>query len=246
MFFEWHNHRESSGETVIGDFPVGINVVNCYSEGNAVGFGNAGGNGVSFVNCTAFRNLNGFAADNGSQVAGIRYGKNALFSGCKAIENGSGLVQNPYFTPRQMRYGNGNGFAVYKTADYTDAAIGDNARGYYFDNCISEDNETHALRIVAATNVVTPVREISVNGGSYSRNGGSGIQFGNAAENVIIRGVMALNNGQNGIGVSAWLTDAIIKDNIIKGNAKACLPPALTSCRAQLLRTTLLKATCLI
>jgi hypothetical protein len=220
MFFEWHNHRESSGETVIGDFPVGINVVNCYSEGNAVGFGNAGGNGVSFVNCTAFRNLNGFAADNGSQVAGIRYGKNALFSGCKAIENGSGLIQNPYFTPRQMRYGNGNGFAVYKTADYTDAAIGDNARGYYFDNCISEDNETHALRIVAATNVTTPIREISVNGGSYSRNGGSGIQFGNAAENVIIRGVMALNNGQNGIGVSAWLTDAIIKDNIIKGNAK--------------------------
>ncbi|PLD18194.1 hypothetical protein B6J54_16120 [Klebsiella quasipneumoniae] len=220
MFFEWHNHRESSGETVIGDFPVGINVVNCYSEGNAVGFGNAGGNGVSFVNCTAFRNLNGFAADNGSQVAGIRYGKNALFSDCKAIENGAGYIQNPYFTPRQMRYGNGNGFAVYKTADYTDAAIGDNARGYYFDNCISEDNETHALRIVAATNVVTPVREISVNGGSYSRNGGSGIQFGSAAENVIIRGVMALNNGQNGIGISAELVDAIIKDSIIKGNSK--------------------------
>lgn len=220
MFFEWHNHRESSGETVIGDFPVGINVVNCYSEGNAVGFGNAGGNGVSFVNCTAFRNLNGFAADNGSQVAGIRYGKNALFSDCKAIENGSGLIQNPYFTPRQMRYGNGNGFAVYKTADYTDAAIGDNARGYYFDNCISEDNETHGLRVVAATGVTTNIREVSVNGGSFSRNGGSGVQFGSAAENVIIRGVMALNNGQNGIGVSAWLTDAIIKDNIIKGNAK--------------------------
>lgn len=39
MFFEWHNHMESSGETIIGDFPVGIQVVNCYSEGNAVGFG---------------------------------------------------------------------------------------------------------------------------------------------------------------------------------------------------------------
>ena len=237
MFFEWHNHRESSGETVIGDFPVGINVVNCYSEGNAVGFGNAGGNGVSFVNCTAFRNLNGFAADNGSQVAGIRYGKNALFSDCKAIGNGAGYIQNPYFTPRQMRYGNGNGFAVYKTADYTDAAIGDNARGYYFDNCISEDNETHALRIIAATNVTTPIREISVNGGSYSRNGGSGIAFGIwPAENVIIRGAMILNNVQNGIGISGQLTDAIIKDNIIKGNAKG-----LTASNAEYVSTTIIK-----
>ncbi|MGS4818169.1 right-handed parallel beta-helix repeat-containing protein [Raoultella terrigena] len=220
MFFEWHNHRESSGETVIGDFPVGVNVSNCYCEGNAVGFGNAGCNGLSYANCTAFRNLNGFAADNGSQVGEVRYGINAVFSDCKAMENGTRYIQNPYFTPRQMRYGNGNGFAVYKTADYTNPEIGDNARGYYLDNCISEDNESHGLRVVAATNVTTPILEVSVNGGSFSRNGGSGIQFGNATENVIIRGAMLLNNGQNGIGISAGLTDAIIKDNIIKGNAK--------------------------
>lgn len=220
MFFEWHNHKESSGETVIGDFPVGINVVNCYSEGNAVGFGNAGGNGVSFVNCTAYHNLNGFAADNGSQVAAVRYGKNALFTNCVAIENGADYIENPYFTPRQMRYGNGNGFAIYKTADYADAEIGDNSRGYHFNNCISENNASHGLRIVAATNVTTPIEEVSINGGSFSRNGGSGVQFGNATENIIIRGIMALNNSQNGIGVSAQLTDAIIKDNIIKGNGK--------------------------
>ncbi|SVM28473.1 Uncharacterised protein [Klebsiella pneumoniae] len=109
---------------------------------------------------------------------------------------------------------------MYKTADYVNAEIGDNARGYYLDNCISEDNESHGLRVVAATNVTTPIREVSVNGGSFSRNGGSGIQLGNAAENVIIRGAMLLNNGQNGIGISAQLTDAILKDSIIKGNAK--------------------------
>ncbi|MBZ7361761.1 right-handed parallel beta-helix repeat-containing protein [Klebsiella grimontii] len=220
MFFEWHNHRESSGETIIGDFPVGVNVTNCYSEGNAVGFGNAGCNGLSYANCTAFRNLNGFAADNGSQVGEVRYGINAVFSDCKAMENGTRYIQNPYFTPRQMGFGNGNGFAVYKTADYVNPEIGDKARGYYLDNCISEDNEGHGLRVVAATNVTTPIREVSVNGGSFSRNGGSGIQLGNAAENVIIRGAMLLNNGQNGIGISAQLTDAILKDSIIKGNAK--------------------------
>lgn len=220
MFFEWHNHTESSGETVIGDFPVGIQVVNCYSEGNAVGFGVSGGNAVSFSNCTAFRNLNGFAADNGSQLAGIRYGKNAMFSNCTAIENGSSLIQNPYFTPRQMRFGNGNGFAIYKTADYTDPAIGDNARGYFFNNCVSEENEAYGLRVTAASNISTPVMDVSVNGGTYSRNGNSGIQVQAATENLMIRGAMLLNNAQNGFGVSFQITDAIIKDNIVKGNAK--------------------------
>lgn len=103
-----------------------------------------------------------------------------------------------------MRYGNRNGFAIYKTADYTNPEIGDNARGYYLDNCISEDNESDGLRVVAATNVTTPIHEVSVNGGSFSRNGGSGIQFGNEAENVIIRGAMLLNNGRT---VSVLLTD---------------------------------------
>ncbi|EPC5388288.1 prophage tail fiber N-terminal domain-containing protein [Serratia liquefaciens] len=245
MFFEWHNHTESSGELVVGDFPVGINVVNCYSEGNAVGFGNAGGNGVSFVNCTAFRNLNGFAADNGSVVNGIRYGKNALFSDCKAIENGSSFIQNPYFTPRQMAYGNGKGFAVYKTADYTNPEIGDNARGYYFSNCISENNESFGLHIGAAGNVTTPVYDVQVNGGSYSRNGGSGIQIAKLTENLFIRGCLNVDNVGNGIGIGAQITDGIIKDNIVKGNAKGITAGAAASVDTTIVRDNIVKGNAL-
>jgi len=241
MFFEWHNHTESSGELVVGDFPVGINVVNCYSEGNAVGFGNAGGNGVSFVNCTAFRNLNGFAADNGSVVNGIRYGKNALFSDCKAIENGSSFVQNPYFTPRQMAYGNGKGFAVYKTANYSNPEIGDNARGYYFSNCISENNESFGLHIGAAGNVITPVYDVQVNGGSYSRNGGSGIQIAKPTENLFIRGCLNVDNVANGIGIGAQITDGIIKDNIVKGNAKGITAGMAASVDTTIVRDNIVK-----
>ncbi|MNG60892.1 hypothetical protein D3C79_190610 [compost metagenome] len=236
MFFEWHNHTESSGETIIGDFPVGIQVVNCYSEGNAVGFGNAGGNGVSFVNCTAYRNLNGFAADNGSEVNGIRYGKNAVFSDCKAIENGAAYNHNPYFTTRQMAYGNGHGFAIFKTADYSNAQIGDNSRGYYLTGCISENNESYGLRISAASNVNTPVRDVQVNGGTFSRNGGSGIQVSVATENLFIRGCLNVDNVANGIGIAAQVTDAIVKDNIIKGNAKG-----ITAGSAMFVDTTIVK-----
>ncbi|EKF63498.1 bacteriophage tail fiber assembly protein [Serratia plymuthica A30] len=241
MFFEWHNHRESSGETVIGDFPVGIQVVNCYSEGNAVGFGNAGGNGVSFVNCTAFRNLNGFAADNGSVVSGVRYGKNALFADCKAIENGESFIQNPYFIPRQMGYGSGNGFAIYKTASYTDPEIGDNARGYYFNNCISEDNETYALRVSVAPGVTTPVKDVQINGGSFSRSGGSGIQISAATENLFIRGCLNVDNGENGIGIGAQIIDGIIKDNIVKGNAKGITAGAAASVDTTIVRDNIVK-----
>lgn len=236
IFFEWHNHTESSGETIIGDFPVGIQVINCYSEGNAVGFGNAGGNGVSFVNCTAYRNLNGFAADNGSEVNGIRYGKNAVFSDCKAIENGTAYNHNPYFTTRQMAYGNGHGFAIFKTADYSNAQIGDNSRGYYLTGCISENNESYGLRISAASNVNTPVRDVQVNGGTFSRNGGSGIQVSAATENLLIRGCLNVNNVDNGIGIAAQVTDAIVKDNIIKGNAKG-----ITAGSAMFVDTTIVK-----